>query len=78
MLQADARQGRRDRGASRTAVEGNIAFQPRPCRQRLVPHRALPLVDAHLMHDIAPAQNGIFEPFVYQNEHFAKTGSGQT
>eukprot|EP01046_Picozoa_sp_COSAG06_P063245 COSAG06_NODE_14606_length_1143_cov_9.099617_1_plen_60_part_00 len=23
-------------------------------------------------------QNGIFEPFIYKNEHFAKTGSGQT
>jgi len=25
-----------------------------------------------------PAENGIFEPFIYKNEHFAKTGSGQT
>jgi hypothetical protein len=25
-----------------------------------------------------PAKNGIFEPFIYKNEHFAKTGSGQT
>jgi hypothetical protein len=25
-----------------------------------------------------PAENGIFEPFTYKNEHFAKTGSGQT
>jgi hypothetical protein len=24
------------------------------------------------------AKNGIFEPFIYKNEHFAKTGSGQT
>ena len=24
------------------------------------------------------AKNGIFEPFVYKNDHFAKTGSGQT
>jgi hypothetical protein len=23
-------------------------------------------------------ENGIFEPFIYKNEHFAKTGSGQT
>jgi hypothetical protein len=23
-------------------------------------------------------KNGIFEPFMYKNEHFAKTGSGQT
>ena len=23
-------------------------------------------------------ENGIFEPFIYINEHFAKTGSGQT
>jgi pimeloyl-ACP methyl ester carboxylesterase len=23
-------------------------------------------------------KNGIFEPFIYKNEHFAKTGSGQT
>jgi hypothetical protein len=23
------------------------------------------------------AKNGIFEPFIYKNEHFAKTGSGQ-
>jgi hypothetical protein len=26
----------------------------------------------------APAENGIFEPFIYKNEHFAKTGAGQT
>jgi hypothetical protein len=25
-----------------------------------------------------PAKNGIFEPFIYKNDHFAKTGSGQT
>jgi len=25
-----------------------------------------------------PAENGIFEPFIYKNDHFAKTGSGQT
>ena len=23
------------------------------------------------------SKNGLFEPFVYKNEHFAKTGSGQ-
>jgi hypothetical protein len=23
-------------------------------------------------------RNGIFEPFIYKNDHFAKTGSGQT
>ena len=23
-------------------------------------------------------ENGIFEPFIHRNEHFAKTGSGQT
>eukprot|EP01046_Picozoa_sp_COSAG06_P019229 COSAG06_NODE_1364_length_9696_cov_14.104929_9_plen_47_part_00 len=23
-------------------------------------------------------ENGIVEPFIYRNEHFAKTGSGQT
>jgi hypothetical protein len=23
-------------------------------------------------------ENGIFEPFIHKNEHFAKTGSGQT
>jgi hypothetical protein len=26
----------------------------------------------------ATAKNGIFEPFVYKNDDFAKTGSGQT
>jgi hypothetical protein len=26
----------------------------------------------------APAKNGIFEPFIFKNDHFAKTGSGQT
>jgi hypothetical protein len=26
----------------------------------------------------SPAKNGIVEPFVYKNDHFAKTGSGQT
>jgi hypothetical protein len=25
-----------------------------------------------------PAKNGIFAPFIYKREHFAKTGSGQT
>jgi hypothetical protein len=25
-----------------------------------------------------PAKTRIFEPFVYKNDHFAKTGSGQT
>ena len=25
-----------------------------------------------------PAENGIFAPFIYKNDHFAKTGSGQT
>eukprot|EP01046_Picozoa_sp_COSAG06_P039561 COSAG06_NODE_4692_length_4031_cov_4.370869_5_plen_81_part_00 len=25
----------------------------------------------------SPANNGIFEPFIYINDHFAKTGSGQ-
>jgi hypothetical protein len=25
-----------------------------------------------------PAKNGIFEPFIYINDHFAKTSSGQT
>jgi hypothetical protein len=24
------------------------------------------------------AKNGIFEPFIHKNDHFAKTGSGQT
>jgi hypothetical protein len=23
-------------------------------------------------------KNGIFEPFIHKNDHFAKTGSGQT
>jgi hypothetical protein len=23
-------------------------------------------------------ENGIFAPFIYENEHFTKTGSGQT
>jgi hypothetical protein len=27
---------------------------------------------------ILPAKNDIFEPFIYKNDHFAKTGSGQT
>jgi hypothetical protein len=26
----------------------------------------------------APAKNGILAPFIYKNEHFAKTGSGLT
>jgi hypothetical protein len=24
------------------------------------------------------SQNGLFEPFIHKNEHFDKTGSGQT
>jgi len=24
------------------------------------------------------SKNGLFEPFIYENAHFAKTGSGQT
>jgi RNA polymerase subunit RPABC4/transcription elongation factor Spt4 len=27
---------------------------------------------------LSPAKNGIFEPFIYINDNFAKTGSGQT
>jgi hypothetical protein len=27
---------------------------------------------------VSPAKNGIFEPFLYKNDHFATTGSGQT
>jgi hypothetical protein len=27
---------------------------------------------------LSPAETGIFEPFIYKNDHFAKTGSGQT
>jgi hypothetical protein len=27
---------------------------------------------------LLPAKNGIFEPFMHLNDHFAKTGSGQT
>jgi hypothetical protein len=27
---------------------------------------------------LLPAQNDIVEPFIYKNEYFAKTGSGQT
>jgi hypothetical protein len=26
----------------------------------------------------AAAKNGIFEPFIYKNDHFTKTDSGQT
>jgi hypothetical protein len=26
----------------------------------------------------AMVENGFFEPFIYKNDHFAKTGSGQT
>jgi hypothetical protein len=26
----------------------------------------------------AGKKNGLFEPFIYKNEHFTKTGSGQT
>jgi hypothetical protein len=28
--------------------------------------------------DVIVRENGIFEPFIYKNDHFAKTGSGQT
>ena len=28
--------------------------------------------------DAIVRENGIFEPFMYKNDHFAKTGSGQT
>ena len=27
---------------------------------------------------IQVSKNGLFEPFIYKNDHFAKTGSGQT
>jgi hypothetical protein len=27
---------------------------------------------------MGPAKNGIFAPLIYKNDHFAKTGSGQT
>jgi hypothetical protein len=26
---------------------------------------------------VAPSKNRLFEPFIYKNEHFTKTGSGQ-
>jgi hypothetical protein len=29
-------------------------------------------------HPVGTPKNGIFEPFLYKNDHFAKTGSGQT
>jgi hypothetical protein len=35
--------------------------------------KGLVLVDRNTVRE-----NGIFEPFIYKNEHFAKTGSGQT
>jgi hypothetical protein len=36
-------------------------------------------IDLDLGRDLPPAKNGIFEtPFIFKNEHFAKTGSGQT
>jgi hypothetical protein len=31
----------------------------------------------HLIEEF-PAENGIFEPFIYKNDHLTKTGSGQT
>jgi hypothetical protein len=37
-----------------------------------IPHRRRPA------HRQSPATNGIFEPFICKNDHFAKTGSGQT
>jgi hypothetical protein len=35
------------------------------------------LVGIHLCR-CTPAKNAIFEEFTYKNDHFAKTGSGQT
>jgi hypothetical protein len=34
--------------------------------------------DSHRVDAVIPAENGFFEPFIYKNEHFAKTGSGLT
>jgi hypothetical protein len=34
--------------------------------------------DKVLIGGIIVRENGIFEPFIYKNEDFAKTGSGQT
>jgi hypothetical protein len=35
------------------------------------------LLELGRKHHSRPAKNGIFEPFIYKNDHFAKTGSGQ-
>jgi hypothetical protein len=35
-------------------------------------------IGRHIRTPSSNAENGIFEPFIYKNEHFAKTGSGQT
>jgi hypothetical protein len=44
------------------------------------PHRHKPLPQrwSNVSTAPPPAENGILEPFKYKNEHFAKTGSGQT
>ena len=33
---------------------------------------------AEVLEDAEVSQNGLFEPFIYINEHFTKTDSGQT
>ena len=37
-----------------------------------------PLVKASRAYSGAVRENGLFEPFIYKNAHFTKTGSGQT
>ena len=47
-------------------------------RKLLLNLRAEDIVASAAWPSHSPAKNGIFEPFIYKNDHFAKTGSGQT
>ena len=57
--------------------EGEVPHQLRPRRALgSVESSNGEWIDAGVLD--SPAKNGFFEPFIYKNEHFAKTGSGQT
>jgi hypothetical protein len=42
--------------------------------EKTLKHQGKPSGDRTLL----VSKNGLFEPFMYKNEHFTKTGSGQT
>jgi hypothetical protein len=80
---------RRARGAKTKTIQTNYTLQwqhARPVSHRTACGSALPLRSqaggpsrqALRALPTPPAKNGIFAPFIFKNEQFAKTSSGQT